>query len=59
MDTLVFKGGGWLLAALLALMAAVVAADFGFAVHMGIVDTIQEGTRMTRVRMVPESRTGR
>ncbi len=37
MDTLIFKGGGWLLAALLALMAAVVAADFGFAVHMGIV----------------------
>ena len=28
-------------------------------VHMSIVDTIQEGTRMTRVRMVPESRTGR
>jgi cyclophilin family peptidyl-prolyl cis-trans isomerase len=28
-------------------------------VHMAIVDTIQEGTRMTRVRMVPESRTGR
>jgi cyclophilin family peptidyl-prolyl cis-trans isomerase len=28
-------------------------------VHMAIVDTIQEGTRMTRVRMVPESRTAR
>ena len=26
-------------------------------VHMGIVDTIQEGTRITRLRMVPESRT--
>jgi cyclophilin family peptidyl-prolyl cis-trans isomerase len=28
-------------------------------VHMGIVDTIQEGTRINRLRMVPESRSGR
>jgi cyclophilin family peptidyl-prolyl cis-trans isomerase len=28
-------------------------------VHMPIVDTIQEGTRMIRVRMVPESRKSR
>jgi cyclophilin family peptidyl-prolyl cis-trans isomerase len=27
--------------------------------HMSIVDTIQEGTIITRIRMVPESRTGR
>jgi cyclophilin family peptidyl-prolyl cis-trans isomerase len=27
--------------------------------HMGIVDTIQEGTRISTIRMVPEPRTGR
>ena len=37
MDTLVFKSGGWLLVALLALGAFAAAADTGFAVHMAII----------------------
>ncbi|MBS0502373.1 MAG: cytochrome-c oxidase, cbb3-type subunit I [Proteobacteria bacterium] len=36
MDTIAFKAGGWLTAAMLALAAAAVAADFGFAVQMVI-----------------------
>jgi cytochrome c oxidase cbb3-type subunit 1 len=37
MENLVIKSGGWLAAALLAAMAAIFAADTGFAVHMSIV----------------------
>ena len=37
MDSLVFKAGGWLALALLALVAAAVAVDAPFAVHMMIV----------------------
>jgi len=37
METLTFKVGGWMLAATLALLAAAMAADRGFAVHMTIV----------------------
>src|SRR5688500_877983 len=37
METLVMKSGGWLLAALLAMLAVAVSADFGFSVHMTIV----------------------
>ena len=37
MDTLVFKSGGWLLVALLALGGFAAAADTGFAVHMAII----------------------
>lgn len=37
MDSLVFKAGGWLGLALLALVAAALAVDAPFAVHMGIV----------------------
>ena len=37
MENLVMKSGGWLAAALLAAMAAIFAADTGFAVHMSIV----------------------
>ena len=36
MENLVIKSGGWLAAALLAAMAAILAADSGFAVHMSI-----------------------
>ncbi|MGS1018216.1 cytochrome-c oxidase, cbb3-type subunit I [Allosphingosinicella humi] len=36
MQTIVMKSGGWLAAALLALLAMAVAADSGFAIHMGI-----------------------
>ncbi len=36
MESVVMKSGGWLAAALLALAAAALSADFGFAVHMGI-----------------------
>ncbi|HKX22269.1 MAG TPA: cytochrome-c oxidase, cbb3-type subunit I, partial [Rhizorhapis sp.] len=36
MENLVMKSGGWLAAALLAAMAAILAADSGFAVHMSI-----------------------
>lgn len=37
METLTFKVGGWMLVAVLAVLAAAVAADWGFAVHMIIV----------------------
>ena len=37
MDTLVMKSGGWLIAAILAVLLAASAADWGFAVHMAIV----------------------
>ncbi|MEA1015304.1 cytochrome-c oxidase, cbb3-type subunit I [Sphingosinicella sp. LY1275] len=37
MDTLVFKSGGWLLAALIALGGFAAAVDSGFAVHMAII----------------------
>jgi cytochrome c oxidase cbb3-type subunit 1 len=37
MDTLVMKGGGWLLAALVAIFLAAAAADSGFSIHMMIV----------------------
>lgn len=37
MDTLVMKAGGWLFAALVALMLIPLAADFGFAAHLAIV----------------------
>ena len=37
LDTLVFKSGGWLLVALLALAGFAAAADTGFAVHMTII----------------------
>jgi cytochrome c oxidase cbb3-type subunit 1 len=36
MDTIAFKAGGWLTAVLVALAAAALAADFGFAVQMVI-----------------------
>src|SRR5690348_14023659 len=36
MDTIAFKAGGWLTAVVLALAAAAMAADFGFAVQMVI-----------------------
>ena len=36
MENLVIKSGGWLAAALLAAMAAILAVDSGFAVHMSI-----------------------
>ncbi|EZP73981.1 Peptidase S41 [Sphingomonas paucimobilis] len=36
MDRLLLKSGGWFALALLALLAALMAADSGFAVHMGI-----------------------
>jgi cytochrome c oxidase cbb3-type subunit I len=37
MQTLLMKSGGWFVVALLALVAALMAADWGFAVHMAIV----------------------
>ncbi len=37
MDSLVMKCGGWLLVALVAVMAMAASADFGFTVHLGIV----------------------
>ncbi len=37
MDNLVFRAGGWLALAALAFMAMALAADGGFAVHMGII----------------------
>jgi cytochrome c oxidase cbb3-type subunit 1 len=37
MDILTFKVGGWMLVAVLAVLAAAAAADWGFAVHMIIV----------------------
>ncbi|AJR23634.1 MULTISPECIES: cytochrome-c oxidase, cbb3-type subunit I [Sphingobium] len=37
MEQLVWKTGGWFALATLAFLAALAAADFGFAVHMGIV----------------------
>ena len=37
MDSLVMKVGGWLLVAMLAVLAIAASADFGFTVHMGIV----------------------
>ncbi len=37
MNTLVWKAGGWLVLAALAFMAMALAADGGFAVHMGII----------------------
>ena len=37
LDTLVFKSGGWLLVALLALGGFAAAADTGFAIHMAII----------------------
>lgn len=37
METLVMKAGGWMLVAVLALLAVAVSADWGFSVHMGIV----------------------
>ncbi|WP_164118627.1 cytochrome-c oxidase, cbb3-type subunit I [Sphingorhabdus sp. Alg239-R122] len=37
MDNLVFRAGGWLVLAALAFMAMALAADGGFAVHMGII----------------------
>ena len=37
MEQLVLRSGGWLLAALLALAAALLAVDTGFSIHMGIV----------------------
>ena len=37
MDQLLWKTGGWFALATLAFLASLMAADFGFAVHMGIV----------------------
>lgn len=37
MDGLVMKSGGWLLVALIAVMAMAASADFGFTVHLGII----------------------
>jgi cytochrome c oxidase cbb3-type subunit 1 len=37
MDSLVMKSGGWLLVALVAVMAMAASADFGFTVHLSIV----------------------
>src|SRR5687768_5206575 len=37
MDSLVMKSGGWLLVALVAVMAMAASADFGFTFHLGII----------------------
>ena len=37
MDDLLFKSGGWLLIAFVAILAIAVSSDFGFSVHMAIV----------------------
>ena len=37
MDTLVLKSGGWLLLAIMATLAIMASADFGFSVHLAIV----------------------
>ena len=41
MDELLFKVGGWLLLAILALFACALALDSGFSVHMAIASATQ------------------
>src|SRR5688572_29966887 len=50
MDDLLFRAGGWLLIAMLAVLAIAVSADFGFSVHMAIVAAAALGVMVLTLR---------